>query len=199
MQHTERLQASACPPNYRFAGYEYDSETGLSYAFARYYSPRLGRFLSADPMGGSIGSLQTHNAHAYVNNNPLNAVDPSGLCTQIHGHDIGNCYAWLYDLFGWGSDPNGPSCSVDGFSMSCNTALGLLQEGIANLCADPSCSKLVGVGAVNIAPGITAIINGYCVNWAMGSESSQTCHINEVSVLGITRGSRKGYGFRCVG
>jgi RHS repeat-associated protein len=48
MQHTERLQTTACPPNYRFTGYEYDSETGLNYAFTRYYSPRLGRFLSTD-------------------------------------------------------------------------------------------------------------------------------------------------------
>jgi len=44
MQHTERLQAAACPPSYRFTGYEFDSETGLYYAFARYYSPLLGRF-----------------------------------------------------------------------------------------------------------------------------------------------------------
>src|SRR5207245_4339363 len=56
-----------------------DSETGLDYAFARYYSSRLGRFLSTDPLGGAIGSLQSHNAYAYTRNNPLNAIDPSGL------------------------------------------------------------------------------------------------------------------------
>jgi RHS repeat-associated protein len=77
MQHTEHLQTTACPPNYRFTGYEYDSETGLNYAFARYYSPRLGRFLSTDPLGGSIGSLQSHNAYTYTVNNPLNSIDPS--------------------------------------------------------------------------------------------------------------------------
>ncbi len=63
IQYTARLQTTACPPNYRFTGYEYDSETGLNYAFARYYSARLGRFLSTDPLGGSVGSLQTHNAY----------------------------------------------------------------------------------------------------------------------------------------
>jgi len=83
MQHTERLQTTACPPNYRFTGYEYDSETGLSYAFARYYSPRLGRFMSTDPLGGSVGNLQSHNAYAYVLNNPLAYVDPTGLTCYI--------------------------------------------------------------------------------------------------------------------
>ncbi len=71
--------------------YEYDPETGLSYAFARYYSPRLGRFLSTDPLGGSVGNLQSHNAYAYTLNNPMNLVDPSGLgpCNFINSH------AWL--------------------------------------------------------------------------------------------------------
>ena len=74
-----RLQTTACPPSYKFTGYERDSETGLDYAFARYYSPRLARFLSTDPLGGGIGNLQSHNAYAYVANNPLRLTDPSGM------------------------------------------------------------------------------------------------------------------------
>ncbi len=80
ISHSDHLQAPACPPNYRFTGYERDTETGLDYTFARYYSSSLGRFYSTDPLGGSIGSLQSHNAYAYVMNNPLNLVDPSGTC-----------------------------------------------------------------------------------------------------------------------
>jgi RHS repeat-associated protein len=74
-----RLQTTACPTSYKFTGYERDSETGLDYAFARYYSSRLGRFLSTDPLGGAIGVPQSHNAYAYVGNNALNSVDPSGM------------------------------------------------------------------------------------------------------------------------
>jgi RHS repeat-associated protein len=92
MSHTEHLQTTACPPNYKFTGYERDTETGLDYAFARYYSSSLGRFLSTDPLGGSIGSLQSHNAYAYVVNNPSNFVDPTGMnlvapgqCDMSHG------------------------------------------------------------------------------------------------------------------
>jgi RHS repeat-associated protein len=81
ISYTARLQTTACPPNYKFTGYERDPETGLDYAFARYYSSRLGRFLSADRLVGSIGDLQSHGAYAYTRNNPFNAVDPLGLTT----------------------------------------------------------------------------------------------------------------------
>ena len=106
MQHTERLQTVACPPNYKFTGYERDSETGLDYAFARYYSPLLGRFLSADPLGGVIGRLQSHNAYSYTLNNPLNATDPSGQFTCPPGYSsVCNQIAHNYSGFGlnsWG-------------------------------------------------------------------------------------------------
>lgn len=107
LSHTERLQTTACPPNYKFTGDERDPETGLDYAFARYYSSSLGRFLSTDPLGGSVGNLQSHNGYAYVVNNPLNAVDPSGMCAQIRDADgnfrcYGSCPQCVAGtFFGW--------------------------------------------------------------------------------------------------
>ena len=68
-----------------FTGREYDSETGLYYYRARYYSPGLGRFLQRDPVGYVAGI----NLYNYVGNNPINAVDPSGLVTVIV-HGIGH-------------------------------------------------------------------------------------------------------------
>jgi len=90
MQHTERLQTTACPSNYRFTGYEYDSETGLNYAFARYYSPRLGRFLSTDPLGGNVGDLQSLNRYSYTENDPGNLTDPLGLVASVPA----GCIVW---------------------------------------------------------------------------------------------------------
>jgi uncharacterized protein RhaS with RHS repeats len=46
--------------------------TGLQYLRARYYDPGIGRFLSQDPLPGG-------HAYAYVRNNPVRYVDPSGL------------------------------------------------------------------------------------------------------------------------
>jgi RHS repeat-associated protein len=50
--------------------------TGLYYLRARYYSPKLQRFVSEDPIGLFGGDT---NLYAYVLNNPTRFVDPLGL------------------------------------------------------------------------------------------------------------------------
>ncbi|HEY0172370.1 MAG TPA: RHS repeat-associated core domain-containing protein [Pyrinomonadaceae bacterium] len=64
----------------RFTGYERDPESGLDYAQARYYSSAMGRFTSPDAFwkDSQIGDPQSWNKYAYVRNNPLSHVDPTG-------------------------------------------------------------------------------------------------------------------------
>jgi len=50
---------------------------------ARYYSPNLGRFLSVDPIGGTVGSSQSWNRYSYVLNNPLSLIDPDGRDIEV--------------------------------------------------------------------------------------------------------------------
>ena len=63
---------------FRYRGYYYDTETGWYYLNARYYDPKVGRFLSPDTILGANGGLQGYNLFAYCNNNPVMFVDPSG-------------------------------------------------------------------------------------------------------------------------
>lgn len=58
----------------RFAGQYWDAESGLHYNRFRYYSPLLGRYLTADPIGYGGGN----NLYAYPAD-PLNQTDPLGL------------------------------------------------------------------------------------------------------------------------
>jgi RHS repeat-associated protein len=61
--------------NLRFPGQYYDVETGLHYNWHRYYDPRTGRYLRADPIGLAGGM----NVYVYAQNNPANLIDPHGL------------------------------------------------------------------------------------------------------------------------
>ncbi|QSQ15624.1 RHS repeat-associated core domain-containing protein [Myxococcus landrumensis] len=61
-----------------FTGHQYDTETGLTYARARYYDADLGAFISRDAYEGTLGDAPSLHRFVYVKNNPLRYTDPSG-------------------------------------------------------------------------------------------------------------------------
>jgi RHS repeat-associated protein len=65
----------------KYAGMETDDATGMAHTLWRQYDSSSGRWTSPDPYGGSmtITDPQSFNRYSYVNNNPVNLTDPSGL------------------------------------------------------------------------------------------------------------------------
>jgi RHS repeat-associated protein len=104
---------------YTYTGREYDKETGMYYHRARYYDPKIGRFITTDPLNLAKLILlkqdsservkyfaervysyaliypQVFNEYLYVVNNPVNLTDPWGLLT-FWGPPIGGCPPKVY-------------------------------------------------------------------------------------------------------
>jgi RHS repeat-associated protein len=73
-----------------FTSREFDSETGLYYYRARYYSAEQGRFINRDPAADdNLGNL-----YAYVGNNPYGFTDPLGLKWHIDRTGEERAVAW---------------------------------------------------------------------------------------------------------
>lgn len=56
---------------------EWDPETGLYYYRARYYDPKIGRFISEDPIQSG--------SYAYAGNSPAVYGDPTGVYLELRG------------------------------------------------------------------------------------------------------------------
>ena len=74
-----------------FSTKERDFSTGLDYFGYRYYDAVLGKFTTRDPSGYPDGP----NNYLYVNNNPINSLDPLGLETADGRAFVGWVYTFI--------------------------------------------------------------------------------------------------------
>jgi len=78
--------------NYAFTG-EWQDATNLLHLRARYLSVYLNQWIQPDPIIGQFTNPQTLNRYSYVQGNPINRTDPSGLfdsstCTVEGGDTV---------------------------------------------------------------------------------------------------------------
>ncbi|AGP41062.1 papain fold toxin domain-containing protein [Sorangium cellulosum] len=107
---------------YLFNGKELDLSTGLYHYGARSYEPRLGVWLSTDPIlgqymrgapnGGVYDPIHL-GMYTYTRNNPLRFVDPTGMSETCAG---GGCesYAGALDSEAQSVDPTATECTSGG-------------------------------------------------------------------------------------
>ena len=118
---------------FQYTGRENDG-TGLYYYRFRYYSPKLQRFISEDP----IGLLGGINFYSYVGNSPVNFVDPLGLIWVTVGYDypgVSNWLRWYLNRWtqqiGKGLDPTMPGADPNEYA-------GLKKDVIQEWKPDPN-------------------------------------------------------------
>ncbi len=73
-----RASSGNLQTDFTFTGQKIDASDGLMYYGARYYDAALARFISADTLVPSVYNPQSLNRYAYVRNNPVRYVDPTG-------------------------------------------------------------------------------------------------------------------------
>ncbi|WP_017931466.1 RHS repeat-associated core domain-containing protein [Robiginitomaculum antarcticum] len=89
------LNPAALDNQAAFTGHIYDAPTGLTYMQARYYDPNIGRFLSIDPVNVTPSTPGMFNRYAYVYNDPINIIDPTGMygCSDTGAQGLsGTCF-----------------------------------------------------------------------------------------------------------
>ncbi|HKO42296.1 MAG TPA: PKD domain-containing protein [Pyrinomonadaceae bacterium] len=74
--------------DYLYSGEQVDAHLGFYYLRARYMNPSSGRFWTLDTYEGSTSDPNTLHKFTYVNNSPVDLVDPSGHIgvAEIIGH-----------------------------------------------------------------------------------------------------------------
>lgn len=120
-------QASSDTNRYLFSSKELDARSGLQYFNFRYYDPEVGRWLTPDPLGYADGM----NRYSYANNNPVNIIDPYGLCGAAENASTAgmteNQNTLAYQLFGIGT----PQFDLNQYAPTASQTIGYGATAIA--------------------------------------------------------------------
>ena len=135
----EKWYETGTVDKWKFTTYENDSESGLNYAMNRFDSSQFGRFMSTDPVAGSMHSPQSLNRYAHVGDDPVNRTDPFGLLMIPACEWDRSCGGG--EESGW-SPPGDQgagiqACGVDGYCIG-NGGIGPFGSPLAQIHCDSS-------------------------------------------------------------
>ena len=156
-------EVASCNP-FRYRSYYYDDDTGLYYLNARYYNPKLRRFISPDNSAYlDTGSPQGLNLYAYCGNDPVSHSDPSGrswLLALIAGALIGAALSAGTSVFIQYCENEGDWSKLNGWKVLYDAAFGAVSGLLAATGIGPIASAVVGA----ILGGVSSIGNDIIFN-----------------------------------
>ncbi|MGA9669417.1 MAG: RHS repeat-associated core domain-containing protein, partial [Terracidiphilus sp.] len=172
-------------PDRSFTGQDQDVATGSGgsgvYDFLfRKYDPAAGRWLSPDPYGWNAVNgtdPQSLNRYAYVENQPLNAIDLAGLATCVSSDGT----AW-YDS---GSDPCGAGWNPGDVPQSAPTGC----DGDYSACVNgdnPTGPDPNGDGCDPTSNAACAVaLNGAPTQGFFGAPNNDPCYNSQLASVGV--------------
>ncbi len=116
---------------WRYQGKRVDKEIGLIYFGYRYYDPKIGRWLTPDP----LGTIDGPNLYAYAHNNPMTYIDYFGLAS-VTNENLQPCVCGYCEreegfCHSKGSDPTHDinKCACMGISCIHKRACSIVKTG----------------------------------------------------------------------
>ena len=151
---------------YLFNAKEFDEETGLYYYGARYYDPRLGAWISCDPLEENHYEISSY---CYTGNNPVRYSDPTGedWRDKVKGFGaaiIDNATGGITNIRSWaGKHVNDPTDFNVGLTVGDLTSLsiGTWESGTgASMIAGGSTVTTIGLVAEAPSAGTSTVVVG---------------------------------------
>ena len=131
---------------FRYTGQQLIGGLDVYYYKARFYDPKLGRFLQTDP----IGTADDMNLYAYVGGNPVNHRDPSGMFLET---------AWDVVNIGMGAASLASNVRSGSYGWAAADAVGLVYDTAAAAVPFLPAGAGAGLKAIRAGNGVVDSVN----------------------------------------
>ncbi|MBA3943347.1 MAG: RHS repeat-associated core domain-containing protein [Herpetosiphonaceae bacterium] len=155
-----QVEGTTQPGSFGFTGELQDVTTGLVNLRARWYQPNSGKFVGRDPFTGLLTLPQTAVPYTYVENTPVNKVDPSGNLAVFVGGLGSDTYV---------QDPFNPQHMVSVWEMG---------------------RRFAGKGIIPGKTFIAPWNNALGIEQLVRSVSSSTCSVEPIILVGHSLGAQ---------
>jgi RHS repeat-associated protein len=164
----------------KYASMENDDSTGMSHTLWRKYDSLSARWTTTDPYGGSmeLASPQSFNRYSYVNNDPVNHVDLTGLMLS----DIG-----VFQTNDPAQARAADQATLRAFQMAINANWAARHGGVVVYKGNQAIFQYRGIGAAGAAAAAAAIGLGAAAT-STGSGQTAVVSVTE-SMLGANMGA----------